>query len=133
MANRIILNEVAYHGFGAINHITEEVKSRRLTKALICSDTELEKAGLVKKITDLLDAENMAYDLFLDIKPNPTIENCQERVRVYKETGADYLIAVGGGSVMHCAKAIGIIINNPEFGDVRSLEGLLILRTKWYQ
>ena len=124
MTQRIVWNEVSYHGYGAIEHIPEEVTNRRWKHALVCSDPALEAAGLVEKVTELLEREGHAYTCFLDIKPNPTIENVQAGVEAYRDAGADYLIAIGGGSVMDCAKAIGIIINNPDFADVRSLEGV---------
>ena len=123
MPNRIILNNVSYHGKGAIQAIPEEVKSRGFKKAFICSDPDLVKFNVTKKVTDLLDANNLEYVIYSNIKPNPTIENVQTGVEEYKKSGADYIISVGGGSSMDTAKAIGIIINNPEFADVRSLEG----------
>ncbi|ACV39656.1 lactaldehyde reductase [Leptotrichia buccalis] len=130
MAQRIILNEVSYHGFGAINHITEEVKKNKFKKAFICTDKGLLEFGGVSKITDLLDKENLAYEVFSDIQPNPTIENVKDGVEKYKSSGADYIIAIGGGSPMDTAKAVAIIINNPEFSDVRSLEGVADTKNK---
>ena len=124
MANRFILNETSYHGAGAISAIADEAKNRGFAKALLCSDPDLIKFGVTKKVTDVLDNAGLAYELYSDIKPNPTIENVQNGVEAFKKSGADYIIAVGGGSSMDTAKAIGIIINNPEFADVRSLEGV---------
>lgn len=124
MANRFVLNETSYHGKGAINEIVNEAKNRGFAKALVCSDPDLLKFGVTKKVTDLLDEAGLAYDIYSDIKPNPTIENVQNGVKALKEAGADYLIAIGGGSSMDTAKAIGIIDRNPEFADVRSLEGV---------
>lgn len=123
MPNRIILNNVSYHGKGAIQAIPDEVKARGFKKAFVCSDPDLVKFNVTKKVTDLLDANNLEYVIYSNIKPNPTIENVQTRVEEFKKSGADYIISVGGGSSMDTAKAIGIIINNPEFADVRSLEG----------
>jgi len=124
MANRIILNETSYHGQGAILSITEEAKLRGFKKAFVCSDPDLIKFNVTKKVTDLLDKEGLEYEIYSDIKANPTIENVQSGVAAFKKSGADYIIAIGGGSSMDTAKAIGIIITNPEFEDVRSLEGL---------
>ncbi len=124
MANRIVLNETSYHGAGAIKEIANEVKTRGFAKAFVCSDPDLIKFGVTKKVTDVLDEEGLAYEVYSNIKPNPTIENVQTGVATFKASGADYLIAIGGGSSMDTAKAIGIIINNPEFEDVRSLEGV---------
>ncbi len=123
MANRFILNETSYHGAGAIQSIPAEVKSRKLTKAFVCSDPDLLKFGVTKKVTDVLEAAGLAYEIYSNIKPNPTIENVQSGVEAYKAAGADYIIAIGGGSSMDTAKGVGIIIANPEFADVRSLEG----------
>lgn len=123
MPNRIILNNVSYHGNGAIQAIPDEVKARGFKKAFVCSDPDLVKFNVTKKVTDLLDANNLEYVIYSNIKPNPTIENVQTGVEEFKKSGADYIISVGGGSSMDTAKAIGIIINNPEFADVRSLEG----------
>ncbi|MGN0683808.1 MAG: lactaldehyde reductase [Oscillospiraceae bacterium] len=122
--NRFILNETSYHGAGAISAIVDEAKNRGFKKALVCSDPDLIKFGVTKKVTDLLDGASLPYELFSDIKPNPTIENVQAGVAAFKAAGADYIIAIGGGSSMDTAKAVGIIINNPEFADVRSLEGV---------
>lgn len=124
MANRIVLNETSYHGAGAIKEIVGEVKRRGLTKAFVCSDPDLVKFRVTDKVLEVLKGANLAYELYSDIKPNPTIENVQTGVAAYKKSGADYIIAIGGGSSMDTAKAIGIIINNPEFADVRSLEGV---------
>ena len=124
MANRIILNETSYHGQGAILSITEEAKRRGFKKAFVCSDPDLIKFNVTKKVTDLLEKEGLEYEIYSDIKANPTIENVQSGVAAFKKSGADYIIAIGGGSSMDTSKAIGIIIANPEFEDVRSLEGL---------
>ena len=124
MANRFILNETSYHGAGAIRSIAAEAKNRNFTKAFVCSDPDLIKFGVTKKVLDVLDGAALSYELFSDIKPNPTIENVCNGVDAYKKSGADYIIAIGGGSSMDTAKAIGIIITNPEFADVRSLEGV---------
>ena len=121
---RIVLNETSYHGAGSIAEIVGEVKGRGLTKALVCSDPDLIKFGVTKKVLDVLQGAGLPYEVFSDIKPNPTIENVQNGVAAYKKSGADYLIAIGGGSSMDTCKAIGIIIANPEFEDVRSLEGV---------
>ena len=123
MPNRIILNNVSYHGKGAIQAIPDEVRARGFKKAFVCSDPDLVKFNVTKIVTDLLDANNLEYVIYSNIKPNPTIENVQTGVEEFKKSGADYIISVGGGSSMDTAKAIGIIINNPEFADVRSLEG----------
>lgn len=124
MANRFILNETSYHGSGAIREIVTEVKARGFKKAMVCSDPDLIKFGVTKKVTDLLDAANLDYVVYSDIKPNPTIENVQSGVKALQEAKADYMIAIGGGSSVDTAKAIGIIDKNPEFSDVRSLEGV---------
>ncbi|MBS5521869.1 MAG: lactaldehyde reductase [Clostridiales bacterium] len=124
MANRIMLNETSYHGAGAIAEIASEAKAHGFKKALICSDPDLIKFNVTKKVTDILDKEGLAYEIYSDIKPNPTIENVQHGVAAFKAAGADYIIAIGGGSSMDTSKAIGIIIANPEFEDVRSLEGV---------
>ncbi len=124
MANRIVLNETSYHGAGAIAEIANEAKTRDFKKAFVCSDPDLVKFGVTKKVTDVLDNAGLAYEVYSNIKPNPTIENVQTGVAAFKKSGADYLIAIGGGSSMDTAKAIGIIIANPEFEDVRSLEGV---------
>ncbi len=124
MANRIVLNETSYHGAGAIKEIPAEVKTRGFAKAFVCSDPDLIKFGVTRKVTDVLDEAGLAYEIYSDIKPNPTIENVQTGVAAFKASGADYIIAIGGGSSMDTAKAVGIIITNPEFADVRSLEGV---------
>ena len=124
MSNRIMLNETSYHGAGAIREIPAEAKARGFKKALIACGPSILKHGVVAKVTDLLDAEGLEYAIYSDIKANPTIENVQAGVEAFKAAGADYIIAIGGGSPMDTAKAIGIIINNPEFADVRSLEGV---------
>ena len=124
MANRIVLNETSYHGAGAIREIPGEVKVRGFQKAFVCSDPDLLKFGVTKKVTDVLDEAGLAYEIYSNIKPNPTIENVQTGVEAFKASGADYIIAIGGGSSMDTAKAVGIIITNPEFADVRSLEGV---------
>ena len=124
MADRIVLNETSYHGAGAIKEIPAEVKTRGFKKAFVCSDPDLIKFQVTKKVTDVLEAEGLIYEIYSDIKPNPTIENVQSGVAAFKASGADYIIAIGGGSSMDTAKAVGIIITNPEFEDVRSLEGV---------
>ena len=124
MANRIMLNETSYHGAGAIAEIVTEAKARGFSKALICSDPDLIKFGVTAKVTDLLDKAGLAYAVYSGIKANPTIENVKDGVKAFQDAGADYIIAIGGGSSMDTSKAIGIIINNPEFADVRSLEGV---------
>ncbi len=124
MSNRIVLNKPSYHGKGAIQDIATEVKTRGFKKAFVCSDPDLIKFGVTKKVTDVLDNAGFAYEIYSNIKPNPTIENVQTGVKAFKDSGADYIIAIGGGSSMDTSKAIGIIINNPEFEDVRSLEGV---------
>ena len=124
MANCITLNQTSYHGAGAIQSIPDEVKAHGLNKAFVCSDPDLIKFGVTKKVTDVLDAAKLEYEIYSNIKPNPTIENVQTGVAAFKASGADYFIAIGGGSSMDTAKAIGIIIANPEFEDVRSLEGV---------
>ncbi|MGL5693770.1 MAG: lactaldehyde reductase [Peptostreptococcaceae bacterium] len=130
MANRIILNETSYHGAGAIKEIVTEVQNRGFKKAFLCSDPDLIKFGVTGKVTSLLDEANLEYEIYSDIKPNPIIENVQTGVEAFKKSGADYIIAVGGGSSMDTAKAIGIIITNPEFEDVRSLEGVAPTKNK---
>ena len=124
MANRFVLNERSYHGKGAIQEIANEAKDRGFEKAFICSDPDLLQFGVTKKVTDVLEAAGLAYEIYSNIKPNPTIENVQTGVAAFEKSGADYLIAIGGGSSMDTAKAIGIIAANPEFADVRSLEGV---------
>ena len=124
MANRINLNQTSFHGAGAIKEIAAEVKVRGLKKALVCSDPDLIKFNVTTKVTKELDEAGLEYELYSDIKPNPTIQNVQHGVEAFKKAGADYIIAIGGGSSMDTSKAIGIIIANPEFEDVRSLEGV---------
>lgn len=124
MSNRFILNETSYHGAGAIQNIATEAVNRGFKKAMVCSDPDLIKFGVTDKVLDILKAKNLDYEVYSNIKPNPTIENVQTGVEAFKKSGADYMIAIGGGSSMDTAKAIGIIINNPEFADVRSLEGV---------
>ena len=121
MANRIVLNETSYHGAGSIREIVGEVERRGLHKAFVCSDPYLVKFKVTDKVLDVLKGANLDFELYSNIKPNPTIENVVEGVAAFKAAGADYLIAIGGGSPMDTSKAIGIIINNPEFADVRSL------------
>ena len=130
MANRFVLNETSYHGKGAIKEIATEIKARGFKKAFVCSDPDLIKFGVTKKVTDVLEGAEIAYDVFSDIKPNPTIENVQNGVEAFKTSGADCIVAIGGGSSMDTAKAIGIIIENPEFADVRSLEGVAPTKNK---
>ena len=124
MANRFILNETSYHGAGAIEAIAEEAKGREFKKAFVCSDPDLIKFGVTKKVLDVLDRADLAYEVYSNIKPNPTIENVQTGVAAFKAAGADYIIAIGGGSSMDTAKGVGIVIANPDFADVRSLEGV---------
>ncbi len=124
MANRIVLNSVSYHGKGAIAEIATELSKRGYKKAFICTDPSLIKFGVTKKVTDILDKRNIAYQIYSDIKANPTIENVQHGVKEFNQSGADCIVAIGGGSSMDTAKAIGIIVKNPEFADVRSLEGV---------
>ena len=130
MANRFVLNETSYHGAGAIAEIATETKIRGFKKAFVCSDPDLVKFGVTQKVLDVLEKNGMAYELYSNIKPNPTIENVQTGVQAFKEAGTDYLIAIGGGSSMDTAKAIGIIINNPEHEDVVSLEGAVDTKNK---
>ena len=130
MAQRFILNGTSYHGKGAIKEIATEAISRGFKKAFVCSDPDLIKFGVTKKVLDVLDENNLAYEVYSNIKPNPTIENVQTGVEAFKKSGADYLIAIGGGSSMDTAKAIGIIINNPDFADVVSLEGVAPTKNK---
>lgn len=124
MSNRFILNEVAYHGPGAVKEIAAEAKGRGFSKAFVCSDPDLVKFGVTKKVLDVLENDGLSYEVYSNIKANPTIENVQAGVEAFKASGADYIIAVGGGSSMDTAKAVGIIIANPDFADVRSLEGV---------
>ena len=124
MANRIILNTTSFHGKGAINEIPSIAKSKGFAHVFVCSDPDLVKFGVTAKVTDLLDNEGIAFTIYSGIKPNPTIENVKDGVEAFKACGADSIITIGGGSSMDTAKAIGIIITNPEFADVRSLEGV---------
>lgn len=124
MVQRIMLNETSYHGSGAIAEISNEIAARGFKKAFVASDPDLVKFGITAKVTDLLDAAQVPYEVYSDIKPNPTIENVQHGVEAFKASGADCIVAIGGGSSMDTSKAIGIIIANPEFEDVRSLEGV---------
>lgn len=130
MANRFVLNETSYHGAGAIQEIASEVKGRGFQKAFVCSDPDLIKFHVTKKVTDVLDNAGIPYEIYSEIKPNPTIENVQTGVAAFKASGADCIIAIGGGSSMDTAKAIGIIIENPEFADVRTLEGVAPTKNK---
>lgn len=130
MANRFVLNETSYHGAGAIQEIAAEVKGRGFEKAFVCSDPDLIKFNVTKKVTDVLDSAAIPYEIYSEIKPNPTIENVQTGVAAFKASGADCIIAIGGGSSMDTAKAIGIIIENPEFAEVRSLEGVAPTKNK---
>ena len=123
MYNRFVLNETSYHGAGAVKAVAEEITARGFKKAFVASDPDLIKFGVSKKVTDVLDEAGIAYEMFSEIKPNPTIQNVQSGVEAFKASGADCIVAIGGGSSMDTAKAIGIIIKNPEFADVRSLEG----------
>lgn len=130
MVNRFVLNETSYHGAGAISAIADEILGRGFAKAFVCSDPDLIKFGVTKKVTDVLDKASIAYEVYSNIKPNPTIENVQTGVEAFKASGADCIVAIGGGSSMDTAKAIGIIIKNPEFADVRSLEGVAPTKNK---
>ena len=124
MANRFVLNETSYHGAGAIEAIADEAKGRAFKKAFVCSDPDLVKFGVTQKVLDVLEKAGLDYELYSNIKPNPTIENVQSGVAAFQAAGADYIIAIGGGSSMDTAKGVGIIIANPDFADVRSLEGV---------
>ena len=124
MANRIVLNTISYHGAGAIKEIPGEITRRGFQKVFVCTDPDLVKFGVAAKVTDLLDEAGIAWSLYSEIKPNPTIKNVQDGVEAYQAAEADCIVTIGGGSAMETAKAIGIIINNPEFADVRSLEGV---------
>ena len=130
MANRFVLNETSYHGAGAIKDIATEAKGRGFKKAFVCSDPDLIKFGVTKKVIDVLEGAGLDYEIYSNIKPNPTIENVQTGVEAFKKSGADYLIAIGGGSSMDTAKGIGIVIVNPEFEDIRSLEGVAPTKNK---
>lgn len=124
MADRIVLNNISYHGSGAIKEIPNEIRDRKISKVFLCSDPDLIKFNVTKKVTDILDAEKIEYEIYSNIKPNPTVENVQTGVAAFKKSGANGIVAIGGGSSMDTAKAIGIIANNPEFEDVVSLEGV---------
>lgn len=130
MANRFVLNETSYHGPGAIAEIATEAKGRGFKKAFLCSDPDLVRLGITQKVIDVLEKNDLPYVLFSDIKANPTIENVQQGVAAFKAAGADYIVAVGGGSAIDTAKAVGIIIANPEHEDVRSLEGAVVTKHK---
>ncbi len=130
MANRFVLNETSYHGVGAIKEIANEVKSRGFVKVFVCSDPDLIRFDVTKKVTDVLDKASISYELYSNIKPNPTIENVQTGVEAFKKSGADCIIAIGGGSSIDTAKAIGIVAENPEFADIRSLEGVAPTKKK---
>lgn len=130
MANRFVLNETSYHGAGAIKDIATEAKGRGFKKAFVCSDPDLIKFGVTKKVIDVLEGDGLDYEIYSNIKPNPTIENVQTGVEAFKKSDADYLIAIGGGSSMDTAKGIGIVIANPEFEDIRSLEGVAPTKNK---
>lgn len=130
MANRFILNETSYHGAGAIKEIAGEAVRRGFQKALVCSDPDLLKFGVTKKVTDVMDEAGLPYEIYSDIKANPSIENVQNGVKAFQAAGADYIVAIGGGSSMDTAKGIGIVIANPEFADVRSLEGVAPTKNK---
>jgi len=124
MANRFVLNETSYHGAGAIKEISTEATARGFKKAFVCSDPDLIKFNITQKVTSILDEKGLPYEIYSNIKPNPTIQNVQSGVAAFKKSGADYIIAIGGGSSIDTAKAIGIVIANPEFADIRSLEGV---------
>ena len=130
MVNRFILNETSYHGAGAIKELATEIKNRNFKKAFVCSDPDLIKFGVTKKATDVLDENGIVYEIYSEIKPNPTIDNVKHGVASFKNSGADVIVAIGGGSSMDTAKAIGIIATNPEFADVRSLEGVSPTKNK---
>lgn len=130
MANRFVLNETSYHGAGAIAEIATEVIGRGFKKAFVCSDPDLIKFGVTKKVTDVLDNAGLAYEIYSNIKPNPTIENVQSGVAAFKAAEADYIIAIGGGSSMDTAKGVGIVIANPDFADIKSLEGVAPTKNK---
>lgn len=130
MANRFVLNETSYHGKGAILEIANEVKNRGFKKCFVCSDPDLLKFNVTKKVTDILDSNKIKYEIYSEIKPNPTVENVVHGVKAFKDSKADCIIAIGGGSSMDTAKGIGIIANNPEFIDVVSLEGAAPTKNK---
>ena len=124
MANRIVLNQISYHGKGAIQEIANELKARSMKRAFVCTDPDLLKFNVTKKVLDVLDAANFPYTVYSNVKANPTIENVQTGVKAFQDSGADCIVSVGGGSAIDTGKAIGIIVNNPDFADVRSLEGV---------
>ena len=128
--NRFVLNGISYHGHGAINEIPGIIASRGLKKAFVASDPDLVRFGVTKRVTDLLEKNGIPFELYSDIKPNPTIENVQHGVDAYRASGADFMITIGGGSSMDTGKGIGIIVNNPEYYDVRSLEGVAPTRNR---
>lgn len=130
MANRFVLNETSYHGYGAVSAVADEITARGFKKAFVCSDPDLIKFGVTKKVTDVLDAASIPYEIYSDIKANPTVENVQNGVAAFKAAGTDCIVAIGGGSSIDTAKAIGIIITNPEFADVVSLEGVAPTKNK---
>ncbi|WP_291236989.1 lactaldehyde reductase [Frisingicoccus sp.] len=130
MVNRFVLNETSYHGAGAIQVIPDEIKGRGFKKAFVCSDPDLIKFNVTKKVTDILDDAGIAYEIYSQIKANPSVDNVKTGVEAFKASGADCIIAIGGGSSMDTAKAIGIIIANPDFGDVISLEGVADTKNK---
>ena len=130
MYNRFVLNETSYHGAGSVKAVADEIIARGFKKAFVASDPDLVKFGVSKKVTDVLDAAGISYELFSEIKPNPTIDNVKAGVAAFKASGADCIVAIGGGSSMDTAKAVGIIIENPEFADVRSLEGVAPTKKK---
>lgn len=130
MANRFVLNETSYHGKGAVKEIVNEIRARGFGKILVCVDPDLVKFGVSRKVTDLLDEANIAYDVFSQVKANPTVANVQAGVQAFKASGADAIVAIGGGSAMDTAKGIGIIVANPEFADVVSLEGVAPTKNK---
>ena len=130
MAQRFVLNETSYHGKGAINEIANEITARGFKKAFVCSDPDLIKINVTSKVLAVLDEAGIPYEVYSNIKPNPTIQNVQTGVETFKKSGADCIVAVGGGSSIDTSKAIGIIVNNPEFADVRSLEGVAPTKNK---
>lgn len=130
MVKRFILNETSYHGSGAVSALADEVKARQFKKALVCTDPDLIKLGVTEKVLKVLKENGLAFEIFSEIKANPTIQNVQAGVKAYEASGADYIVAVGGGSAIDTAKAVGIIINNPTFADVRSLEGVADTKNK---
>ncbi len=127
---RFVLNETSYHGKGVISEIATEIKGRGFKRAFVCSDPDLIKFGVTAKVTNVLEGAGIPYEIYSNIKPNPTIENVQSGVEAFKRSGADCIVAIGGGSSMDTAKAIGIIVENPEFADVRSLEGVAPTKNK---